>query len=66
MLSVFKYLPQILLMLSQKILEVTDSFICGNAIWVLIMPQYWAIYPEKDFFQCGENIFIRLKMISQN
>ena len=34
MLSFFKYLPQILLMLSQKLLEVADSFFCRN-VWFL-------------------------------
>ena len=43
MLSFFKYLPQILLMLSQKILEVADSFFCRNVILEILIFLYFDV-----------------------
>ena len=40
----FKYLPQILLMLSQKITEVTDSFICENIILIWLCLRLFLIH----------------------
>ena len=67
MLSFFKYLSQILLMLSQKILEVTDSFICGNGFWLCLNIGLFLIHISGEgLFLMSRKYFVRLKMISQN